>query len=194
MQEMQETWVQSLGWIDPLEKEMATHSSILAWEIPWTEEPGKLTSTRSQSLGHNWGHMQHGRLPQTSLSFLHQSWRPPHASILIHAMPALLPHHLSSAWTWAAHPWNLVQSYFERFGGQVSPDCLPRLIKSFFFLWICSTHQNWHTTRFVQEKLLCKVACLFCHFVWFPESLLLTASSSALSPSPSPFLPLLAWY
>ena len=37
---MQETRVQSLGWEDPLEKEMATHSSILAWEIPWTEEPG----------------------------------------------------------------------------------------------------------------------------------------------------------
>ena len=37
---MQETWVRSLGWEDPLEKEMATHSSILAWGIPWTEEPG----------------------------------------------------------------------------------------------------------------------------------------------------------
>ena len=37
---MQDTWVQSLGWEDPLEKEMATHSSILAWRIPWTEEPG----------------------------------------------------------------------------------------------------------------------------------------------------------
>ena len=37
---MQETWVRSLGWEDPLEKGMATHSSILAWEIPWTEEPG----------------------------------------------------------------------------------------------------------------------------------------------------------
>ena len=44
---MQETQVQSLGWEDPLEKEMATHSSILAWEIPWTEEPGGL-----QSIGH----------------------------------------------------------------------------------------------------------------------------------------------
>ena len=42
---MQETWVQSLGWEDPLEKEMATHSSILAWEILWTEEPGGLQST-----------------------------------------------------------------------------------------------------------------------------------------------------
>ena len=41
---MQETWVRSLGWEDPLEKEMATHSSILAWEIPWTEEPGRLQS------------------------------------------------------------------------------------------------------------------------------------------------------
>ena len=45
---MQETWVQSLGWEDPLEKEMATHFSILAWEIPWTEEPGGLQSMGSQ--------------------------------------------------------------------------------------------------------------------------------------------------
>ena len=41
---MRETWVQFLGWEDLLEKEMATHSSILAWEIPWTEEPGRLQS------------------------------------------------------------------------------------------------------------------------------------------------------
>ena len=46
---MQEIWVQSLGWEDPLEKEMATHSSILAWRISWTEEPGGLQSTGSQS-------------------------------------------------------------------------------------------------------------------------------------------------
>ena len=39
---MQDTWVQSLGQLDPMEKEMATHSSILAWRIPWTEEPGRL--------------------------------------------------------------------------------------------------------------------------------------------------------
>ena len=45
----QETLVRSLGWEDPLEKEMATHSSILAWRIPWTEEPGRLQSTGSQS-------------------------------------------------------------------------------------------------------------------------------------------------
>ena len=49
---MQETRVQSLGQEDPLEKGMATHSSILAWRIPWTEEPGGLLSTGLQSIGH----------------------------------------------------------------------------------------------------------------------------------------------
>ena len=44
---MQETWVRSLGWEDPLEKEMATHSSTLAWKIPWAEEPGRLQSMGS---------------------------------------------------------------------------------------------------------------------------------------------------
>ena len=48
-----ETWVQSLGWEDPLEKEVAIHSSILAWKIPWTEEPGKLQSMGSQRVGHD---------------------------------------------------------------------------------------------------------------------------------------------
>ena len=48
---MRETWVRSLGWEDPLEKEMATHSSILAWRIPWTEEPGGLQSSGSQRVG-----------------------------------------------------------------------------------------------------------------------------------------------
>ena len=47
---MQETQVWSLGWEDPLEKEMATHSSSLAWEIPWTEEPGRLLSIGSQRV------------------------------------------------------------------------------------------------------------------------------------------------
>ena len=51
---MQETQVQSLGWEDILEKGMATHSSILAWRIPWTEEPGGLQSMGSQKVGHNW--------------------------------------------------------------------------------------------------------------------------------------------
>ena len=45
---MWETWILSLGWEDPLEKEIAAHSSILAWKIPWTEEPGRLQSLGSQ--------------------------------------------------------------------------------------------------------------------------------------------------
>ena len=57
---MRETWVQSLGQEDLLEKEMATHSSILAWKIPWMEEPGGLQSMGSQRVGHDW---------LTSLSF-----------------------------------------------------------------------------------------------------------------------------
>ena len=57
---MRENWVQSLDWEDPLEKEMATHASILAWKIPWTEEPGRLQSMGSQRVRHDW---------TTSLSF-----------------------------------------------------------------------------------------------------------------------------
>ena len=53
MQEMQETWVQSLGWEDPLEEEIGTHSCIIAREIPWTEEPGGLQSMGSQRVGHD---------------------------------------------------------------------------------------------------------------------------------------------
>ena len=50
---VQETQVQSLGWEDPLEKEMTTHSSILAWKISWTEEPGGLQSMGSQRVGND---------------------------------------------------------------------------------------------------------------------------------------------
>ena len=50
---MWETWVRSLGREDPLEKKMATHSSILAWRIPWTEEPGRLQSMGSHRVGHD---------------------------------------------------------------------------------------------------------------------------------------------
>ena len=58
---VRETWVPSLGQEDPLEKGMATHSSTLAWKIPWTEEPGGLQSMGSQRVGYDWA---------TSLSFL----------------------------------------------------------------------------------------------------------------------------
>ena len=50
---MLEAWVRSLGWEDTLEKEMATHSSTLAWKIPWMEAPGRLQTIGSQRVGHN---------------------------------------------------------------------------------------------------------------------------------------------
>ena len=53
MQETEETWVQTVGQKDPLEEEMATHSSILAWRVPWTAEPGGLQSTGWQRVRHN---------------------------------------------------------------------------------------------------------------------------------------------
>ena len=64
MQEMQETQVQSLCWEDPLEEGMATHSSMLSWRIPWTEEPGGLQSIGMQRVGHDWSdlactHVEH---------------------------------------------------------------------------------------------------------------------------------------
>ena len=71
---MRETLVRSLGWEDPLEKEMATHSSTLAWQIPWREEPGRLQSMGSQRVGHHWATELNWRplnLPPLSpLSFL----------------------------------------------------------------------------------------------------------------------------
>ena len=56
---MRESQVRSLGWEDPLEKEMAIHSSIPAWRIPWIEEPGRLQSTGSQRVGHDWANSLH---------------------------------------------------------------------------------------------------------------------------------------
>ena len=56
MQETQEIWVGSLGWEDPLEEETATHSSALAWRIPWMEEPGGLQPVGLHSVGHGGAH------------------------------------------------------------------------------------------------------------------------------------------
>ena len=66
---MQETLVRSLGREDPLEKEMATHSSTLAWRIPWREEPGRLQSMGSQRVGHDWATSLHFT-PQIALAIL----------------------------------------------------------------------------------------------------------------------------
>ena len=74
------TWVWSLGWEDPLEKEMTTHSSILAWKIPSTKDPGRLQSMGSQSVRHNWA---------TSLSFLFLSRRRSSATYYEKRVPVL---------------------------------------------------------------------------------------------------------
>ena len=78
---MQETWVRSLGREDPLEKEMETHSTIHAWKIPWTEEPGGLQSMGSQRVGHDCA---------TSLHFISYCvcQRPPHPSWLSRHIPS----------------------------------------------------------------------------------------------------------
>ena len=60
MWEAQEMWVWSLGQEDPLEKELATHSSILAWRIPWTYEPGRLQSVNPQRVRNDWSHTKQG--------------------------------------------------------------------------------------------------------------------------------------
>ena len=67
MQQTQETWVWFLGPEDPRGKEMTTHSSILAWKIPWTEEPGRLQSIGSQTVGRDWGGTEHTHRLSNSL-------------------------------------------------------------------------------------------------------------------------------
>ena len=64
---VQETWIRSLDWDDLMKKEMATHSSVLTWDIPWTGEPGKLQSTRSQRAGHDWATKQQQQITQPFL-------------------------------------------------------------------------------------------------------------------------------
>ena len=75
MQEMQKMWVQSLGPKDPLEEEMAIHSSILAWKIPWIEEPGGLQSTELQLQGvrHNWV-TEHACTHRMDLKLIRRPW------------------------------------------------------------------------------------------------------------------------
>ena len=72
-QSVKKTQVWSLGWEDPLEKEMATHSSILAWEIPWTEEPGGLQSMGSERLRHDLATKHHHHHPNVHYSTIYNS-------------------------------------------------------------------------------------------------------------------------
>ena len=76
IQQMQEMWVQFPGWKDPLEEGLATHSSILAWRIPWTEGPHRLPSTGSQRVRHDWNYWAHAQYyPSLSATkILSSSW------------------------------------------------------------------------------------------------------------------------
>ena len=108
MQEMQETPVQSLGWEDFLEEEMATHSSMLAWRISQTEEPGGLQPIRSQSVRHDWAtehthhdwateHTHHTR----AWASLACKWKHPDRYLQLRASPILQPFHLLfQVWNW----------------------------------------------------------------------------------------------
>ena len=74
MQETREMQIQSLGQEDPLEKEMATHSSILAWKIPQTEEPGRVVSMVSQRVGHGWAAKHTQCIQCHSIYHLMEDW------------------------------------------------------------------------------------------------------------------------
>ena len=87
---MQEMWAQSLGWKDPLEKEMAIHSSILAWEIPWTEKPSRLQSMGSQRVGHGWATFTSIIVLQCCVGFC--------CTIRESAVCACTPRHCSRVW------------------------------------------------------------------------------------------------
>ena len=94
---MRETWVQSLGWQDLLEKEMATHSSTLAWKILWTEEPGRLQSMGLQRVGHDWA------ISLSLFTFMHwrRKWQP---------TPVFLPGESQGRGAWWAAVSGVTQS------------------------------------------------------------------------------------
>ena len=103
MQETQEACVRSLSWEDPLEKEMSTHCSILAWKIPWTEEPGRLEFMGSQRIRHDWATEHICTIPKVFLN----SWDKPYLVTIINfevcVEKAMAPH--SSTLAWKIHGW-----------------------------------------------------------------------------------------
>ena len=99
---MQETWVQYLGWEDPLEKEMATHSSIVSWEIPWTEDPSRLRSMGWQRVRLGLATKNNIFIKHTLTQFLHvwrRKWQP---------TPVFLPRESHGQRSLAGYgPWGL---------------------------------------------------------------------------------------
>ena len=138
MQEIQKTRVRSLSWEDPLEEGMAIHSNILAWRIPWTEEPGRLQSMRSQRIGYNWSN---GRHTSTSTHLL--SSFPHSLSICIiydvSMLLSLIP--VQSYRLPSSHVANLVCKSEKR-GSHFFPQC--------FY----SSIQSWDTLSVVSDLLI----------------------------------------
>ena len=107
---MQETWVWSLGWEDPLEKGMATHSSILAWRIPRTEEHGRLQSVGLQRVGHYWDFHTHTYT---------QFWRPE---------------------VWNQFHWTKIKvTFLVEARGEILFSCLFQLLEAPYILWLLAT-------------------------------------------------------
>ena len=123
---MQEMWVWSLGQEDPLEKGMAIHSSILAWEIPWTGEPGGLQSMRSRRVRHDWVTEHASTIKSLWNTHFNSDWGAeltkssgcPQFSPLCFLTPLLCQNtfsHSSSKDSWALNPINFLFSYQKKF-------------------------------------------------------------------------------
>ena len=143
---MRETRVWALGWEDPLEKEMAIHSSTIAWKTPWTEEPGRLQSMGSQRVGHDW---------VTSLSLLKWGLR----QRIWEVMSALW---MASSLTFTELVWN--RSLYEMGRGKI-PENNPVQVESEPVLWKLHHVLDWYSCVFLllfpNLQLFLKV-----HFSW----------------------------
>ena len=134
MQEKQDTWFRSLGWEDPLKNEVANHSSILAWRIPWTEEPGGLQSIGPQRVRYDWSNLAsmqriHKGIPRKGKSQIrNQEWARKFETNLEHIR------------TWAIRFLALIYWYIhQQTKGSKTPgsqDILYWCVPSFVYLWL----------------------------------------------------------
>ena len=138
---MQETWVQSLGREDLLEKEMATHSSILAWKIPWMVEPGRLQSMGSQRVGHDWAtslSLSQCRRPGFNSWVRMTSWRRERLPT-----PVFLPGEFHEQRSLAGFsPWSCIES-----------DITEQLILSLSYIMVINTQPK--ITKHTTHKIKC---------------------------------------
>ena len=137
---MQETWVWSLGWEDPLEKEMATHSTILAWRIPWTEEPGGLQNMGSQRVGHDLATKQQQTFLCVFSTVEGEFLKDP-------------PYHTFNIWVWVRN-----QGFrWQRRSGQ--PESMCALCKWFEGKWAFEGRADWAQLAQVQAQELLPKVC-----------------------------------